>query len=216
MPDEPNRPGLEGILSDLAGYHAGMLARHGATPGGVGWNGPRAQQVRFEQVARVITPDGGYSVNDFGCGYGAFYQYLAQRHSGISYHGFDISPEMVAAARQAVGDASGAEFFVGSAPRRNADYGIASGLFSMKLGRGEEEWQAYVKSTLDLLHRTSDRGFAFNSLTRYSDPERMRPELHYADPCELFDHCKRSYSRNVALLHDYDLYDFTILVRKAV
>ena len=44
-------------------------------------------------------------------------------------------------------------------------------------------------------------------------PERMRPDLYYADPCRLFDHCKRRYSRHVALLHDYGLYEFTILVR---
>jgi hypothetical protein len=31
----------------------------------------------------------------------------------------------------------------------------------------------------------------------------------------LFDLCKRRYSRNVALLHDYEIYEFTILVRKA-
>jgi len=30
----------------------------------------------------------------------------------------------------------------------------------------------------------------------------------------LFDYCKRTYSRDVALLHDYGLYEFTILVRK--
>ncbi|MGH6609130.1 MAG: class I SAM-dependent methyltransferase, partial [Burkholderiaceae bacterium] len=58
------------------------------------------------------------------------------------------------------------------------------------------------------------RGFAFNSLTVYSDPDKKRADLYYADPCALFDRCKRLYSRNVALLHDYDLYDFTILVRK--
>jgi hypothetical protein len=42
----------------------------------------------------------------------------------------------------------------------------------------------------------------------------MRDDLYYADPCELFDHCKRQHSRNVALLHDYTLYEFTILVRR--
>ena len=42
----------------------------------------------------------------------------------------------------------------------------------------------------------------------------MRPHLHYGDPLWFFDWCKRKYSRNVALLHDYDLYDFTIIVRK--
>ena len=57
------------------------------------------------------------------------------------------------------------------------------------------------------------KGFAFNMLTSYSDADKMRDDLYYGDPCELFDHCKRSYSRNVALLHDYGLYEFTMLVR---
>ena len=57
------------------------------------------------------------------------------------------------------------------------------------------------------------RGFAFNALTRYSDADRRRPDLYYADPLELFDRCKRTYSRFVALLHDYPLYEFTIVVR---
>jgi hypothetical protein len=32
----------------------------------------------------------------------------------------------------------------------------------------------------------------------------------------VFDLCKRRHSRNVALLHDYGLYAFTVLVRKDV
>ena len=42
----------------------------------------------------------------------------------------------------------------------------------------------------------------------------MRADLFYGDPTFFFDHCKRKYSRNVALLHDYDLYEFTIIVRR--
>ena len=64
------------------------------------------------------------------------------------------------------------------------------------------------------LNSSSSLGFAFNCLTTYSDPDKMRPYLYYADPANLFRHCKERYSRNVALLHDYDLYEFTILVRK--
>jgi hypothetical protein len=50
-------------------------------------------------------------------------------------------------------------------------------------------------------------------LTSYSDPEHMVDRLFYGDPCFYFDWCKRNLSRNVALLHDYGLYEFTILVR---
>ena len=67
---------------------------------------------------------------------------------------------------------------------------------------------------LDALNAGSRLGFAFNCLTGYSDADRMRPDLYYGDPLWFFDLCKRKYARNVALLHDYGLYDFTIIVRK--
>jgi hypothetical protein len=50
-------------------------------------------------------------------------------------------------------------------------------------------------------------------LSLYSDPERRRPDLFYADPLFLFDYCKTRFSKAVALLHDYPLYEFTVLVR---
>lgn len=56
-------------------------------------------------------------------------------------------------------------------------------------------------------------GFAFNLLTGYADKALMRADLFYCDPSEYFDLCKRLYSRNVALLHDYDEFEFTLLVR---
>ncbi len=58
------------------------------------------------------------------------------------------------------------------------------------------------------------KGFSCNFLTKYSDANRMRSDLYYADPCFLFDYCKRHFSKNIALLHDYQLYDFTLIVRK--
>ena len=42
----------------------------------------------------------------------------------------------------------------------------------------------------------------------------MRADLYYADPCFLFDYCKRNFAKDVAILHDYSLYDFTLIVRK--
>ena len=67
---------------------------------------------------------------------------------------------------------------------------------------------------LDEFNRLSRRGFSSNFLTKYSDADKMRPDLYYADPLFLFDYCKRNFSRNIALLHDYRLYDFTLLIRK--
>ena len=94
-----------------------------------------------------------------------------------------------------------------------ADYSLASGVFNVKLDSDVGEWQEYVFATIDRLAELSTRGFSFNLLTSYSDPERQRPGLYYADPCLVFDHCLKRYSDEVALLHDYGLYEFTILVK---
>ena len=203
----------EGIWSQLAGYHADTMARHGATAQGAGWNGEDAQRIRFEQLCKVIGEPSGFSLFDLGCGYGALLEFLDARFDDVHYTGCDVSETMIDTARARHATRADARFELTSQPPES-DYGIASGIFSLPVGRSPAQWTRYVEDTLDLLHRSTRRGFAFNSLTVYSDRERMRDDLHYADPCALFDRCKRLYSRNVALLHDYDLYDFTILVRK--
>lgn len=121
---------------------------------------------------------------------------------------------MIDAAKERYNKTPQARFVLAGEPDCISDYSIASGIFNVRQGRSDEEWLAYVEETLDALDRTSRLGFAFNCLTSYSDADKMRDYLYYADPCALFDLCKKRYSRNVAILHDYDLYEFTVLVRK--
>lgn len=202
------------LLGEVAGYYSSRLARFGNTPRGVDWNGEESQTLRFEQLCKLIDAPAQFSVNDLGCGYGALHTFLARQYPEFSYVGIDISAEMIAAAQDSIGSGGNARFLCASAPAEAADYGIASGIFNVRLQRSDGEWQAYLEATLDTLDRTSRAGFAFNCLTSYSDREKMQDYLYYADPCTLFDLCKRRYSRHVALLHDYGLYEFTILVRK--
>ena len=86
-----------GIHGDLAGYHSGMLAEHGDTPGGLGWNGGEAQIRRFEQLVKVIDLPGGFSLHDVGCAYGALYDFLEPRYPDVVYTGWDVSNDMVRA-----------------------------------------------------------------------------------------------------------------------
>jgi hypothetical protein len=95
-----------------------------------------------------------------------------------------------------------------------ADYTVASGIFNVKLQTGEKEWQDYVLSVMGKIAQLSAKGFAFNMLTKYSDRERMRADLYYADPMFIFDYCKSNFSNLVSLSHDYPLYEFTIIVKK--
>jgi len=95
-----------------------------------------------------------------------------------------------------------------------ASFAVASGIFNVKLQHSVEQWRGYVLATIDSLDGLSTRGFAFNMLSTYSDPEKRRDDLFYADPCEMFDLCKRRFATRVALLHDYPLFEFTVIVRK--
>ncbi|WNV05379.1 class I SAM-dependent methyltransferase [Candidatus Methylospira mobilis] len=205
-------------LADVADYYTDTLNRHGPSARGVDWNGEESQNLRFTQLARLINTSAAdaFSVNDLGCGYGALLNFLIAQYPAVRYQGYDISAKMIEAAQTRHASAGAARFFHASKPGQRADYSFASGIFNVRLDHPDSEWRDHVLQTLDVLDRSSSRGFAFNCLTSYSDSGKMRPYLYYADPCDLFAHCKRAYARDVALLHDYGLYEFTLLVRKTL
>jgi SAM-dependent methyltransferase len=180
----------------------------------VDWNSDSSQVTRFTQLLRVCDFSGPIRLGDYGCGYGGLFGFLCARAFDGQFAGYDIAPAMVEAARALYAADGRAVFSDDEAVLDGSDFVVCSGVFNVKLKAPLAEWETHVLHTIERLQALSRRGFAFNCLTSYSDPERMRPDLYYPDPCRLFDHCKRRYSRHVALLHDYGLYEFTILVRK--
>jgi SAM-dependent methyltransferase len=202
------------LAAAAAAYYSARFAEHGATARGVDWNGEAAQTLRFEQLLRVVDRPGRFALIDYGCGYGALLTHLRAAGSDCDYTGFDLSAPMIEHARGTFASDSAACFTGDEADLQPADFAVASGVFNVRQGASSETWSAYVLESLDRLDALGRRGFAFNLLTSYSDADRMRPDLWYANPERIFDHCRRTYSRNIALLHDYGLYEFTVIVRK--
>ncbi len=202
-------------FASLAGrYYTEKFEIFGATPQGVDWNGSESQLLRFKQLAKVLdaeNDDAEISLLDYGCGYGLFYEYIASIFTHINYTGYDVSMPMIEYASNKYTNVNWTTVF---SRTEKYDYVVASGVFNVKQEIEESEWRRYVLDEIEKLNDYSHKGMAFNLLTSYSDAEKMKPHLFYADPCEFFDLCKRRYSRNVALLHDYNLYEFTIIVRK--
>lgn len=170
--------------------------------------------MRFAQLLKLVDRRLPFTINDFGCGYGALADYLQKVAHPFQYWGFDISHQMIARAKELHAAASQITFVNDELELREADYTVASGIFNVKLDTPAAEWEKYILETLKTIDALSRNGFAFNLLTKYSDQDFMRPDLYYGDPLFFFDYCKTNYSRFVALLHDYPLYEFTILVRK--
>jgi SAM-dependent methyltransferase len=200
------------ILNKVDSYYSEKISKHGAISKGVDWNGPVSHNLRFEQLCKLFSSKNNFSVLDYGCGYGALIDFLQKENFDCNYTGFDISKEMIAAAKQNFLEKE--DQFIYELKKDLYDYVIANGIFNVKLNVEECLWEEYIKDTLHHMNAHSVKGFSFNILTSYSDEEYKKDYLFYANSLFYFDYCKRNFSKNVALLHDYDLYEFTILVKK--
>ena len=201
------------ILSEVAAYYASKLEAHGSTPQGVDWNGVGSHETRHRQFLRLLDGAVDASIIDLGCGFGDFLRYLRAEGYRGRFTGYDIAPEMIEKARELHGETDDRQWRIGAEPDDAADFAIASGIFNVKGDAPNAVWTHYVRQTIDVLARAGRRGFAFNVLSLSSDPERRRPNLYYADPADMLAHCLSHYGRSVALLQDYGLYEFTVVVR---
>lgn len=205
---------VDEALRGVGDLYTSNIGKHGVDPAAVGWRDRETHELRFDKLAQVLSRgEEPFTVNDHGCGYGALFEYLVAQGLPVSaYCGTDISAEMLAAARERVPDPR-AEFVEAPLPPAAADYTFVSGTFNVRLGASDDAWERYVKETLVALAARSRRGLAFNLLTTYVD--WRADDLFYADPARFFDFCRTELSRYVTLLHDYPLYEWTMLVRLA-
>ena len=199
------------LLARVAAYYTDKIHQHGSTPRGVDWRDVESQEMRFASLLRIIENDSAASLIELGCGYGALYGYLIRQDFDLDYLGYDISEEMVTAAKDLYPDEH-SRFMIGSHPRRQADYCVASGIFNVRFDLSDHDWRCYLYKTLDVMAAVARKGFAFNCLTSFSDRERQESRLFYGNPGEMLNHCIKRYGRRVALLHGRPPYEFTLLI----
>lgn len=202
------------MLTKISDFYTKSFSFHGPSPKGVGWKDKKSQKLRFSQLCQVITKQDkikGVTVNDFGCGYGSLFEYLNERMKIKQYYGYDICESMITFAKQK--NTCSKAFFIQS-PRISyaADYSFASGTFTVKLKLTEESWTNYIKDTLIKISKKSKKGFAFNALSTCVDWRSK--DAYYADPLLFFSFCKQHISKYVSLIHDYPLFEWTMIVKK--
>ncbi len=200
-------------LDPVKSYFDKRVREYGASPRGADWNSEASQRARFDQLLKIIELP-SFSLLDYGCGTGALAGYLVEKEFQADYYGFDILDSAIETARRVHAGKPHRTFLTDKDQLPVCDYTVASGIFNFRAEQSFEDWTNYVTGVLEHFNFLSRRGFASNFLTKYSDADKMRADLYYADPLYLFDYCKRNFSKDVALLHDYHLYDFTLLVRK--
>ena len=206
---------MDDTLDKISNLYSDNLTEHGDRSKAVGWPTADSQELRFEKLTQVIPKmTDSFSVNDYGCGYGAHLDYLLQKQYSVAgYNGYDLSEEMLSKSKERLKDFDGDLTLINSSEiSTSADFTFVSGTFNVRFESSYEEWKAFIEKTLHMINESSNLGFSFNLLSKYVDWEE--PHLFYGDPCYWFDYCKKNFSKHVSLLHDYPLYEWTILVRK--
>jgi SAM-dependent methyltransferase len=206
---------IPGVFRPVRSYYSERVVANGPTPAGVDWPDASRQTIRFRELARLF-PTGGepFSILDYGCGYGALRSYLRGQEFLAEYSGFDISEQMIATARLLFPEAADC-FHTSLCTQRRYDYVIASGVFNVKLDAAEEAWESELWNIIELMNTMSLKGFGFNVLSSWRKPGRKKDFLYYGDPASFLNRLKQ-YSSEIALLHNYGLWDFTVLIRKDI
>jgi SAM-dependent methyltransferase len=209
------KPGEPAFLNEIAYVFDHRVRKYGGTPAGVLWKNTDGQQLRFEILAGILDEielADPVSINDFGCGYGAMFDFFSTFPglSRLNYTGYDISKEMIDTAERRIQDRR-ATFKQAALIDQSADFTFVSGTYNLKIIVEEKPWNAYVKASLSQLWERSHKGLAFNMLD--SNHPNKGKDLYFAEAADFMDFC-RGLTTNITLIDDYPLHEWTIFLRR--
>lgn len=189
-----------GMLGPLARLFSASVKTYGANHKAVAWRDSMRQNRRFQIFSGIMAyVEDGAVINDLGCGYGAMFEAYQDEPfmKDGQYFGYDIAPEMIAAAKKRIRDPR-ASFEVSHVATHEADYSLVSGTYNMKLDVDEEPWLNLVEESLIHLWSQTRTGLAFNMLSSFNP--RRENSLYYANPDYFTEFCRQNLSENVRLI----------------
>jgi SAM-dependent methyltransferase len=205
-------------LMDIAGVYDWNQMIFGPCPKSALWHDKKSQLKRFKVFSKIFDKEDKKNqnifINDFGCGYGAFFEYIKNKKEikNGKYFGYDISRKMVDEASKIHKD-DRAQFFFSDIPFYKADYSFASGTFGFKPDIKDEKWKEYVKSLVLEMAKKSKKAIGFNMLDINAPKDIKKEGLFYADPLEFEEYCKKNISKDTKIIKGYIPIDWTIFVR---
>lgn len=200
-------------IAEIESYYFGKIKEFGPTAQGVDWKDEKGQQIRFNMLLEEFNFEPMDEIFDYGCGYGAFYEFLKSKLDVQNYFGCDIVQPMVNAAISRNPELIN-NLKVTDKIDRTYDYVFASGVFNVKNSATPEEWSIYVKKTVNHIAEHARKGFAINFLTNLSEQSRRAAKLYYPAPVEIFNFLNLNRKYKATINHSYDLWEFTIIIQK--
>jgi cyclopropane fatty-acyl-phospholipid synthase-like methyltransferase len=205
---------------NIADYYKQCLIEHGDSNLGVNWPNKSDVDVRHEVMLNILQKNEtttSMSLLDFGCGLGHFYEYIKNNNfiPLVSYTGIDINNEHIEMARKKHPNLNWIATDIHTDNTQiyeKYDYIICNGVFTVKHTLSHEQMWEFMTSTLEKLWTKTNKGIAFNVMSKLVDWER--DDLFHVSMDELGLFLKNNLSRNFIIRNDYKLYEYTVYIYK--
>ena len=198
--------------SKIADYYNKAFNKYGETPEGLAWDNQINLNKRYEVMFDIIKHYNS-TVLDFGCGYGGFYKWIKEHEKLVEYTGLDINKEVLKIAKEKYPKIT----WIDSDIHENIfdvnfDYTVCNGTFTVKDTLTQEEMTNFMCNTLEKLWTKTNKGIAFNVMSKLVDWER--DDLFHVSIDQLGQWLIDNLSRNFVIRNDYGLYEYTVYVYK--
>ena len=203
----------------IADHYNSCFEKHGATPKGLDWDNQENLNKRYQVMLGLLPQerDEYPTMLDFGCGYGGIYEYIQNRRRDITYVGLDINKKLLEQAYNSYPDQTwhlldihNQEFEFSQLP--NFDYVICNGTFTVKHTLTQNEMWKFMTESLEKLWTKTNKGIAFNCMSKILDYERE--DLFHVSFDELSMWIYKYLSSKFTIRQDYGLREFTMYVYK--
>lgn len=207
------------VYNKLVEHYESCLEKHGDNHLGVDWPNPEGADLRYQVMLDIIRvdKDAGKPVTllDFGCGTAHLYEFISKNgYQHIQYAGLDISQKFVDVAKEKY--PASAFYCLDILEADNQlpvfDYMIMNGVFTEKRELSFEDMWAYFTKMLPAVYAKTNRGFAFNVMSKNVDWERE--DLFHVSLDLLTGFLCKQVTRNFVIRNDYGLYEYTVYVFK--
>ena len=188
--------------------------KFGFSSKGVFWQNDNTQIARFNSLINGILTqdlDGGISISDFGCGYGAFYNYIKNKKfmNNSSFIGYDIVDDFIFEAKK---NYPNAEWKCSDKLDQETDYLFISGTLNMAFNYSINEWQRYLESQIEECFINVKKVLAFNLL--FAKKRKIEKGLFYSEIDRVFDFCDKNLGNTVITKTPGTEKDITVFVTK--
>jgi SAM-dependent methyltransferase len=196
-------------------HYEECLSKFGDSHLGVDWPKKEDALLRYKIMLEIIPEKEKCSLLDFGCGTAHLYDFISKNlYENISYTGLDISNKFIGKCQLKHPDVPFLCIDLLESPHllEKFDYIILNGIFTEKRDLSFDEMYEYFKKLIRTIFSKTNRGIAFNVMTKHVDWERE--DLFHLPFDLLATFLKREITRNFIIRNDYGLYEYTVYLFK--